>query len=112
MRIISRLKQIFQTKSDKPEVSAPAPVEVAPSVPNHSPQTGPDIFYTIASSGGRPPEVLEPLIVKTRRRAERHFKGGTVKHRVTRREDGLIEFSFSRRAGVPIRIAWQERKSA
>ena len=108
MSIISRLKEFFMATKKKSDDAIDVEVE-APAEEPTADKSG--IYYTIASNDN-PPEKVEPLIVKTKRRAQRFFNGREVKHRVARKEAGkLIEFAYFRRSGKPVKIAWHNRKA-
>ncbi len=45
---------------------------------------------------------------RTKRRARRHFRGETVKHRVIEHTPFTITFAFKRRTGKPVSIRWRK----
>lgn len=57
-------------------------------------------------------DVIRKLKAKTRRRAKRHFAGKEVRHRVTKKEAGSIEFAFFRRSGKPLSIKWRKPEAS
>lgn len=107
-----------ETPPETPPESTGHPYRASePPKPAGPPAATKEIVVTCETRGddGRDKKIVEAILVRTKRRAIRYFKGldrpergKEVRHRVTDRKPDEIEFGYFRRSGKPLHVRWRK----